>query len=308
MSLAYISQQTIVYSGIGFLLFGVLGNTINIYIFSSVSIYRRTPASFYFLIDSIFKNVYLLVNLTPRVIGHIYGYDFANISLLWCKFRQSILIMSAAISLTLTTLCVIDQYLVTSSNPSIRRLSRIQVSYRVVIIAVIVWFLHAIPFFVFYGISPTTKTCASMNSILANYISIFFLAILCIIPISLICFFGYLTYENIRRTIALAEQHADRQLIKMTFSQVIFAFFYSTPLGILYLYSAITSSVVKDPDRMLKEYFAYMIISTEITFYYASSFYVFLFSSSRFRRNVTQRLFGERSRNKIRPKISRSMT
>ncbi|CAF1053545.1 unnamed protein product [Adineta ricciae] len=301
MSLTYVSQQISLYSGIVYLIFGVTGNTINIYVFSSVSAYRRTPTTFYFLSESIFKNIYLLTNLVPRIITFSYGYDFTNVSSLWCKFRQAILMMSGATTLSLTTLSIIDQYLVTSSNPSVRRMSRIQVSHRILLIIVIICSLHAVSFFVYFDISSITKTCISLNSTLSNYMPIYFIVIACIIPISIMSLFGYLTYRNIRQTIALVEQHADRQLIKMTFLQVMLAFIDTAPLGSLYIYNMITSGMIKDQDRLMKEYFAYVIISTEITLYFASSFYVFLFSSSRFRRNVKERLFGKRQTNVILP-------
>ena len=88
-------------------------------------------------------------------------------------------------------------------------------------------------------------------------------------PILFMSVFGSLTYRNIRQTTVLAENHADRQLVKMTFLDIILSFFCSAPLAIYHIYNIITSEMVKDQDRLLKEYFAYVIISTEITLYYA---------------------------------------
>ena len=163
MSLVSTSQQIIVYSGIVLFLVGITGNTMNIIVFSSVSAYRRTPATFYFLIESIFKCIFLFVNLPPRIIAFSFGYDFANMSVIWCKTRQYLLMMSSTIAISCICLSTIDQYFVTSSNPSLRRMSQIKWSHRIVTIVIITWCLHAIPFCLYFNISPITKTCISTN-------------------------------------------------------------------------------------------------------------------------------------------------
>ena len=85
-----------------------------------------------------------------------------------------------------------------------------------------------------------------MNSILTGYILIFFIVIVSLIPIIIMSLFGYLTYQNISQTKFLSEQQADRQLIKMTFSQIIFALICSSALDILQTYNTITSGFIKD--------------------------------------------------------------
>ena len=53
MSLLYISQQITIYGGLLLVVAGVLGNGMNVLVFSSVRAYRKTPCAFYFLIESI---------------------------------------------------------------------------------------------------------------------------------------------------------------------------------------------------------------------------------------------------------------
>ncbi|CAF1053564.1 unnamed protein product [Adineta ricciae] len=301
MSLVYTSQQIMVYSSVFLLLFGIFGNTMSIYMFSSVPTYRRTPATFYFLMESAFQNIYLFINLIPRIIAFNLGYDFANVSSLWCKSRQVILTVASTSAITLASLCMIDQYLITSSNASVRRLSQIKFSHRISFIVTIIWCLHAIPFYLYAEISPITKTCVPMNPGLAAYVPIYFLIIHCGIPASILLIFGSLTYRNIRRTINLSERRADRQLLKMTVLQIILLVCSTGPLGVYWLYSLIVSGIIKDQDRITKEYLAYAMISTEQGFYYSSSFYIFLFSSKVFRRHVKQRLLRQRRTNSVVP-------
>ncbi len=61
--------------------------------------------------------------------------------------------------------------------------------------------------------------------------------------------FGYLAYHNIRTTIALAEQQADRQLMRMIIIQAILISPYSL-FGNNYAYDLITAGVKKDANRL----------------------------------------------------------
>ncbi|CAF1225420.1 unnamed protein product [Adineta ricciae] len=303
MSLTYISQQIVVYSGIIFLVLGIFGNTMNAYIFSSVAAYRQVPSTFYFLVQSIFESIFLIINLLPRVIAFSYGYDLTSVSSLWCKLRQAILTISGSVSITVICLCAIDQYLVTSSNAAFRHMSQMKVSYRILLAVIIFWCLHSIPFYLYFDISPITRTCGSLNAALAIYLPIYFVLMFWVFPMLITSVFGRLTYRNIRQTIALAEQRADRQLIKMTFSELIRTLVCCTPLATFHIYNAITSGTAKDQDRILKEYLAYTIISSIATFQYVPSFFIFLFSSSRFRRRVKGSLYFKQQTNSIAPTI-----
>jgi hypothetical protein len=53
----------------------------------------------------------------------------------------------------------------TSRSVNLRRLSKIKLTYRIVTIVVIVWFLHAIPCPIFYNISPVTNKCVITNTV-----------------------------------------------------------------------------------------------------------------------------------------------
>jgi hypothetical protein len=82
MSLPYIGQQITIYAGLILLIAGIIGNGINIFIFSTVGNYRKTPCTFYFIVASIANIVYILFNFTTRIIGTINGIDFTTISII----------------------------------------------------------------------------------------------------------------------------------------------------------------------------------------------------------------------------------
>lgn len=80
--------------------------------------------------------------------------------------------------------------------------------------------------------------------------------------------FGYLTYENIRRTQILAEERADRQLTRMMFIQVLLVVTSMTPYGVYIAYSLATANNVTDSNTLLKEYFIGTFLSSTSYFYY----------------------------------------
>jgi hypothetical protein len=275
MSLLYIGQQFTIYSGICLLIAGIVGNAINVWILSSVRIYRTTPCTFYFLVASIDNILYILINLITRILNVGYGIDFTRTSNIWCKIREFLLVTPTTISITCVCLAAIDQFLVTSKYVYFRRFSEIKCVHRIVFIVIIVWCLHAVPIFFFFDISPINNICTNTNATFAIYIPIYLLGIICAFPVLIIVVFGWLTYQNIHRTIVLAEQKADRQLTIMTLIQVGLVVISLVPYGIYNTYTLITSMVPKDTDRQLKEHFAHTIVSMVTYFYFVVCLLIF---------------------------------
>jgi hypothetical protein len=146
-------------------------------------------------------------------------------------------------------LATVDQFFVTSPNVRLRQLSKIQWAHRIVFGLIIFGFLLSIINFVFLDISPVLNACISANAVYALYLQVSSLVILSVIPILIICVFGCLTYRNIRQTRVLAEQHADRQLVKMILIEIILVVISATPYSINGIYDLVTANIVKDEDR-----------------------------------------------------------
>jgi len=268
MTLLYDSQQFTIYVGFFLLTVGIFGNTMNLLVFFKIRTYRTTPCTFYFLVASIDNIVYLTINLTIRILSEGYEIDVTGTSNIWCKIRQFLLVIFSVISIYFSCLAVIDQFLVTSKSAYLRLCSQIRTAHRISIIAIIIGCLPGIPALIFYHVSLIDKTCVSTNAGYAILTLIYLLGIICAIPVSIMIIFGWLTYRNIRQTIVLAELQADRQLVRMTFTQVILVVIGLLPYGIYNFYSLITSNIIKDSDRQLKEYFASTIISMATYLYY----------------------------------------
>ncbi|CAF3898942.1 unnamed protein product, partial [Adineta steineri] len=261
MSVMNIMEQIIIYGGILLVALGVLGNGMNFFMFSSVRTYRTTPTAFYFTVESIFNIMSITVNLIPRMVSFAFGVDLTQVSVIWCKLREVILSISMAIPIICTCLSTIDQFFVTSPSASLRRLSKKQLAHRIVFVIIVFFVLHSISIYYFYGILPIINVCLSSNWVFAVYYTLFIIVINTAIPILVIATFGYLTYRNIRRTVALAEQHADRQLVKMVLIQVALVVICIAPVGIYNAYSLITYGVVKSPNRQAIEYSTSLLVT-----------------------------------------------
>ncbi|UJR07019.1 hypothetical protein I4U23_011307 [Adineta vaga] len=168
MSLIYIAQQITIYGGFCLLITGVLGNTINVYIFSIVRSYRTNPATFYFLIASIFNTAFLMINLSTRI-AFGFNIDVTQISTHWCKARNYLLYTLSMIVVTCPCMAMIDQFLVTSRHVKLRRLSNIRWAHRFVLIMIIISNLQGIPAALSYEILPTTGKCEITYSYFGTY-------------------------------------------------------------------------------------------------------------------------------------------
>jgi len=261
MSLLYIGQQFTIYSGYILLLAGFVGNSMNILIFSSVRIYRTIPSTFYILVGSIDNMFYIIINLSTRILSEGYGIDPTKSSTIWCKTRNYFIGVLSLISFSCSCLATIDQFFVTSQNAYLRRCSKLQFAHRIVFIMIIIWCLHGIPTILYFNISPITNICEPTNQIYRSYTVIYILGLLFAIPIIIMVVFGWMTYLNIRHTIGVASQRADRQLTRMILMQVILVVISIFPYGILIFYQTITINTVKDQNRQLEENLVLIFLS-----------------------------------------------
>mgnify|MGYP002384894795 FL=1 len=137
MSLFYISQELTIYVGIFLLVVGVIGNLINIFMFAKDQKLRKASSSFLFIVCSMNNTIYLLFNLTQRILSTGFGIDIHKYVWL-CQLRSYSLTTLTLISFTCYCLASINQFLSTSRHQQLRQLSTIKWTYLYLISSIMI--------------------------------------------------------------------------------------------------------------------------------------------------------------------------
>ncbi|CAF3781403.1 unnamed protein product [Rotaria socialis] len=289
-SLILITRMIVFYLGLFFFMGGIIGSLMQVFIFMTVSYYRKTPCTFYFLIAAIHEFGLFITAIGPYVIAAGLGVDLARISIVWCKLRYFLAAGFGAVSSTCACLATIDQFLTTSQHAHFRQKSTMKNAYRTSLFAVIIWWLHGCLWLYFQDMSPKRGTCFYRINAFFIYTAFLFCIGICIIPILTTVTFGILTYRNMKNIIALARLRIDRQFTSIVFSQVLLSLIGLSPYGINLVYLITTSNIQKNTDRIVKESLVANIAYLFCSVAYGGRFYLFIFLSHRFRQTVKNRI------------------
>jgi len=233
-SLQFATQQCVIYIGFIALLGGVIGNILNIIIFTTLKTFRETSCAFYLTIASAVNITQLLSGLMSRLIISGYHIDLTQTSSFLCKFRVYIWTNCCLFWLTCVCFAAIDQF--ASLTDRWCHLSNIRVARRLVTVALVFWAIHCIPIALFENIylSPITSqsVCGYTNPTFAVYYSRFLFPILLgCLPIVIRVTFGLLSFLRVRslanRQIPLVRSERDKQLTAMVWNYNIYYWIWS---------------------------------------------------------------------------------
>jgi hypothetical protein len=173
-SVDFAGKQITIYLDTLTLIAGVIGGFLIIVVFLSLRTFRQNPCTFYLTTMSIVNIGQMLTGLLSRIIMTTgFDIDWSQTSLFFYKFRYYCFNVCALISMTCTCLATIDQYLATCSCPRWQQWSNIKLAHRLVIIWIMIWILHNIPYLIYYDhvqSSTTDKvTCINTNNIFVQY-------------------------------------------------------------------------------------------------------------------------------------------
>ncbi|CAF1004422.1 unnamed protein product [Adineta steineri] len=277
--LALAGKQITIYLGTFTLVVGVIGGLLNVIVFLSLKTFRESSSAFYLIIMSIVNIGQLLTGLLSRIMTSGFGIDWTLTSLFYCKFRYYCFNICAEMSMTCICLAIIDQYLATSSRAQWRQWCNMKIAYRLVLLFVLIWIIHNIPFMICYDhvISITTGQviCINMNNIFQQY-TIYGTTLIIgkVIPICITFVFGLLAYHNVQqlgyRTIPLVRRELDKQLTVMILVLIVFAFFTNMPFVIVYILSAMPG-LTQDPVVSAQIQFANLVTTYLVYIYFAVS-------------------------------------
>ena len=213
-----------VYAGYGIVLFGVIGNTINILLFTQLKLFRKNQSAFYLTVAAIIDSCQLFLTAFVHATAAAFDFDPTRTSLVWCKYRIYLVQLGSVSSATIVCFTAIDQYLSTSHYAQLRQLSNFKSARHLVFGLLVVAALFCIPTPIFQEIRRSN--CAIYNSSYNYYYSfVYFCIIIGLLPVTIASSFSLLSYQNVRRIvrrqIPIVRRRLDRQLTAMILSRVV---------------------------------------------------------------------------------------
>jgi hypothetical protein len=254
-TLNFLTQQITIYLGTTILITGVLGGCLNVLVFLSLRTFRESSCAFHLIIVSIFSVGQLLTGLFAQIMTTGFNTDWAQSSLFYCKWRLSSIQVFIMIPLTSICFAIIDQYWATSSHQRWQQWCNIRLARCLSAICVVVWFLHGIPYFIYFDhivvLTTNTTICGTTSDIFRKYVNYVWSPILVrVIPLTITIVFGLLAYRNVQqltyRTVPLVRRQLDKQLTTMVLLQVAFTCFATLPYFIVNMIISNTS-LTNDP-------------------------------------------------------------
>ncbi|CAF1086456.1 unnamed protein product [Adineta steineri] len=279
-----------VYIGYFIVISGVIGNIINILVFTQLKIFRKNQSAFYLTVTAIVQSNQLIFGSAVRVTTAAFGYDPTRTSLIWCKIRQYLLQFTAVILAIIMCIIAIDQYLATSYYVQLRQLSTLKIAHCLIAIVSLFAALYGIPFAIFTKIHVDAG-CATFNLTFNYYYSFIHLCLLLgVIPMIISSLFSLLAYQNVRRIIRrqmpVVRRRLDHQLTAMILVRVAIFVITTTPFVCFRIYE-INSPVDENNEfAVAVDRLSSTIITAIFTIQHAGGFYIFSLTSSQFRRQV----------------------
>jgi hypothetical protein len=252
-SLAFASQQVVIYIGLFIFIGGIIGGPLVLTVFLTLHTFRQNSCAFYLTVMSFVNTIHLFTGLLTFIMSNGFGINWTDMSLFYCKFRAFYVQLSILTSFTCLCLATIDQFLATCPNPRWHQWNNIKFARSMMIGAVIVWILHGIPFLLYYNhtLLPNTGKagCAIVNVNFSKYYTFFCLACLTsTLPTIIMISFAILAYRNVKQiahqTVPLIRRELDKQLTVMVLVQVFCDIFAVVPVII----QTVSTTIIGTPS------------------------------------------------------------
>ncbi|CAF1248066.1 unnamed protein product [Rotaria sordida] len=289
-TLVFITYFINVYIGYFIVITGLIGNIINIILFTQLKLFRRNQSAFYLIVASIVDCFQLIFAAATRATVVAFGFDPTRTSIVWCKLRIYFLQFGSITSSGTVCFAAIDQYLSTNYHHRLRQMSTFKLAQYLVGILIVLVALYSILFPVFFEIHGNAG-CTTVNPIFNYYYSfVHFCILISILPIVISSLFSLLAYQNVRRIVrrqvAIIRRRLDRQLTAMILVRVILLVITVLPFVSLRVYQINNPMNQNDTFAVTVDQLIRIVITTVYNTNYSGTFYVFLVASIRFRRQV----------------------
>ncbi|CAF1531570.1 unnamed protein product [Adineta ricciae] len=284
------SIQYSIYNAYIIISLGMIGNLINLLVFTRLKLFHENRSVFFLKIEFLSNLFYEFLSLSLTILTSIYGDDGTSRSNIWCKMRWMLAQIFLLIGCFMICCASADQYFSTHYYFYRRQFCTIKFARYSAVIILCLCLIHSITFALFFSIKPLVG-CVIFDPNAVQYASFFFYPVLTgFLPMIISGLFSLFAYQNvrriIRRQIPIVRRHLDQQMSAMVFLHVIFFIILIFPYSFYRIYS-INNPIPRSQSleyairQLLQTFFqSFVRINTGI------NFYLFYFTSSRFRRQV----------------------
>jgi hypothetical protein len=120
--LDYAVQYTL-YTGYILFAFGIIGNAINILVFTQLKLFRGNRGAFYLIVESISSLFYQFISFTSTIFTSIYGNDGTGRFLVWCRLRNTFAQTAVLTTYYMICFAAADQFFSTNYRLHLREFS-----------------------------------------------------------------------------------------------------------------------------------------------------------------------------------------
>ncbi|CAF1525566.1 unnamed protein product [Adineta steineri] len=284
------ATQYSIYSGFIVFSFGVIGNVLNLVVFTQLKLFRTNRCTFYITIESISNLIYQFFSISLTMLITIYGDDATERSSIWCKLRYILGQTTVFTTFYMICLSVVDQFFSTNHRFNLRQMCTLKLGRYASFICICFAIIHSIALGSSYDIQPILG-CVISNYVWVKYSTFFFYPILVgFLPIVIASSFSVLAYRNVRRIVRrqlpIVRRKLEKQITAMVLMRVIAFICLTLPYNAYRIYAINFPT----PQSMRMAYaigrLIQAILLSILTTNYIINFYLFLIFSSRFRRQV----------------------
>jgi hypothetical protein len=186
------------YGGLLMVGLGLIGNTMNILAFCCLKVYRSLSTSAFLATASFSGQVYLFFSLLLSALTNLMGYNPLSRNMTLCRVALFIPRVTVQISLTCLCLSAIDRYLMTSRSARHRAWVTPTRARLAIVVCILFWLAYGVPSAIYAINYPFFNICipTSEFSSTVTYLNLVFAVLL---PIMILCSFGFLTWKNLER-------------------------------------------------------------------------------------------------------------
>ena len=275
-----VSRRLYAWASLTIFILGTVGNLFDLILFLRLESLNTLASSLFLFASFIGSECVMLTATLLRLIFGMTGFDPLFSSLFLCKARWMIGPASGAFALTCVSFAAFDRLLLVRSD------YRVQLTLNqarlIIVFAALFWLSFFSLYAVFYT-SPTPSSCRLVDPVLLQLMPVISLFVYNVIPIGVLSLLCVLIRKKLSQ---LPGRRPPDQVTRMIVAQIVVIILTSLPSAIYAVYTLSTRTTSKSSLRLAVENLVNTLCVLIGFLTHAVMFYVYLFASVQFRRNV----------------------